>query len=262
MRRLHGIVYQLSSGSHLLADNLKHCRDFLLRIMSTPTSTILITGGTSGLGYQAALYIAKQQSNTQIILASRSNPDDAASTIFAATGHASVTFMALDLSSLSAVRSFVEAFTNAKYPPISALLLNAALQFPGKLNYTKDGYEATFGINHIGHALLFHLLYPQLAPSARIVFTASGTHDPAQKSGTPFPVYTNPEELARPSEAGGGLKTDGMVRYTTTKLCNVYWTYALQRRLEKDSRNSKPYRREDGGRDEIARSLTLRLQSK
>jgi NAD(P)-dependent dehydrogenase (short-subunit alcohol dehydrogenase family) len=89
--------------------------------------------------------------------------------------------------------------------------------------------EKTFAINHVGHALLFHLLAPHLDKGARIVLTSSGTHDPAQKSGLPDAKYTSAEELAHPPAESA--KTNGQQRYSTSKLVNILWTYALQRRL-------------------------------
>jgi NAD(P)-dependent dehydrogenase (short-subunit alcohol dehydrogenase family) len=141
-----------------------------------------------------------------------------------------VQFLPLDLGDLKNVRSFVKSWGEKKLPPIAILLLNAGLQFPAEIQYTADGFEATFGVNHVGHALLFHLLQPYLADEARIVITASGTHDPAQKSGLPDAKYTTAEELAHP--AGEGLTIDGKGRYSTSKLCNILWTYALARRLK------------------------------
>ena len=108
-------------------------------------------------------------------------------------------FLPLDLSNRAKVRSFVTTWESKHYPPIQALLLNATLQFPDGLRLTDEGLESTFAIAHVGHALLFHLLFHHLADNARVVITSSGTHDPAQKTGMPEPVYNTAEELARKS---------------------------------------------------------------
>lgn len=73
---------------------------------------------------------------------------------------------------------------------------------------------------------------PYLAPKARIVITSSNTHDPAQKTGVPDAVYTSAEELAHPSEEA--KKNPGRQRYSTSKLCNVLFMYAIAERLEKE----------------------------
>lgn len=197
--------------------------------MSKPTGTVLVTGGTTGLGYECALRIAQQCPQYQVVIASRSNKDNAAVSINKTTGHSNVEYLKLDLSSLAEVRSFAADYAKQGYPPITALVLNAALQIL-HLGYTEDKIESTFAINHVGHALLFYLMRPYLAEEARIVITASGTHDPAQKSGLPDAIYNSAEELAQPTKETE--KYTGRQRYATSKLCNVMWTYALQRRLE------------------------------
>ena len=194
------------------------------------TRAVLITGGTSGLGYHAALAIARQCPDHCIIIASRRDPNKSADQINRKLNQENVQFLHLDLGDLKNVRSFVRAWGEKQFPPISMLLLNAGLQYPGGVKYTVDGIEAAFGVNHVGHALLFSLLQPHMANEARIVVTSSGTHDPSMKTGVPDAKYTTAEELAHPTAAT--LKNPGRQRYATSKLCNVMWTYALHRRLQ------------------------------
>ena len=192
--------------------------------------SILITGGTIGLGYQAALEIAKQRPQYHMVLCSRTDPENAPASIKAATGHGNVTFRKLDLANLASVRQFVTDYTSEGLPPIGILLLNAGVQLTAaKVTYTDDGIETTFAINHVGHALLFNLLRPNLAKDCRIVVTASGTHDPAQKSAVPDAAYNTAEELANPTAESA--KNAGRQRYATSKLCNIMWMYALHKRL-------------------------------
>lgn len=198
--------------------------------MSNFNQSILITGGTSGLGFQAATILARQFKTARVIIASRKDPDLAADAINKKNGQNNVQFLPLDLGSSDNVRAFVKAWKDQKLPPISHLILNAALQFPDGVQYNSDGIEATFGI-HVGHSLLFHLLQPDFANECRIVVVASGTHDPAQKSGLPDAIYNSAEELAHP--VGESLNYAGRQRYATSKLCNILWTYALSRRVTK-----------------------------
>lgn len=197
--------------------------------MSISRGTIIITGGTAGLGYYTALNTARKCPQSRIIVASRTDLNSAAATINKTLGQSNVEFLLLDLSQSSNVRSFVKTYEEKKYPPIQALVLNAALQFPGDVTYTSDGVEATFGISHLGHALLFHLLKPHLADEARIIVVSSGTHDPAQKTGLPDAKYTTAEELAHPTAESA--KNPGRQRYATTKLVNIMWMYCLSRRF-------------------------------
>lgn len=199
--------------------------------MSSFTHSILVTGGTSGLGFHATTILARQFKDAKVIIAARKDPDLAAARINKKNGQKNVEFLPLDLGKHESVRAFAKTWNDRKLPPISHLLFNAGLQFPGDIQYTSDGIEATFGINHVGHALLFHLLQPSFANECRIVNVSSGTHDPAQKSGLPDAVYNTAEELAHPK--GESLKYAGRQRYATSKLCNVLWTYALSRRVTK-----------------------------
>ncbi|TPX11143.1 uncharacterized protein E0L32_008004 [Thyridium curvatum] len=195
----------------------------------TYARSALITGGTMNLGYYAALEIARQHPGWLVIICSRSDRKHAAESINRALNQRNVRFLPLDLSDSKKVRAFAEDWFSRNYPPIQALLLNAALQFPGKMVTTPEGLEATFAITHVGNSLLFHLLCPHLASNARVVVTASGVHDPAQKSGMPDAVYTSAEDLAHPPpKMANGPGTN---HYTNSKLANVLWTYALHRRL-------------------------------
>ncbi|KAI9710507.1 MAG: hypothetical protein M1820_002643 [Bogoriella megaspora] len=193
-------------------------------------SSILVTGGTTGLGYCAAVEIARQKPDAVVIIASRSSADDAAAKINKALNQSNVQYLPLDLSVLANVHEFASKFLAASYPPLSALVLNAGIAYPGTVEYTEDGLEKTFAVNHLAHALLFYLLRPHLCSTARIVITSSNAHDPAMKTGMPDALYLDASEAARPTERT--LKQPGRKRYTTSKLCNVMWMYALSRHVE------------------------------
>jgi NAD(P)-dependent dehydrogenase (short-subunit alcohol dehydrogenase family) len=106
---------------------------------------------------------------------------------------------------------------------------NAGVQVVSGTEWTADGFEMTFGVNHLGHFALVQGLLDELAHPARIVVVSSGTHDPSKHTGMPHPGYTSAADLARPrAEQSAG---DGRRRYTTSKLCNVLFTYELDRRL-------------------------------
>lgn len=190
----------------------------------------------AGLGYQCALSIARKHPEYQIVLASRSDPDSSADKANSLLGQSNVGFRRLDLSSIDNVRSFATNWEHNGFAPIHALVFKAALQFPGDIEYTESGYEKTFAISHIGDALLLSLLRPHLADTARIVIVSSGTHDPAQKSGMPHPTYNSAEELAHPTP--DSAKSSGRQRYTSTKLANVLYAYALHRRFTAINENS------------------------
>jgi NAD(P)-dependent dehydrogenase (short-subunit alcohol dehydrogenase family) len=194
-------------------------------------NTVLLTGGTSGLGYYAALNIAQKEPKYLVIITGRSNGKSSAQKINIQLNQKNVDFLPLDLSSTAKVRAFAESWATKNYPPITSLILNAGTQFIGPMETNEEGYEKTFMINHLGHALLFHLLTPYLAPDARITVTSTGLHNPilTQKIGVPDAVYTTAEELAHPNPETAHPK--GLQRYSSSKLATILWTYALARHL-------------------------------
>ncbi|CAD6572630.1 MAG: hypothetical protein TREMPRED_000589 [Tremellales sp. Tagirdzhanova-0007] len=197
-------------------------------------STILITGGSSGLGYSTALLLAKSQPHLQIVIASRTGIEATAS-INAWTKQSNCSYIPLDLASHASTRTFVTTYLSKGFPPISGLLLNAGYQRANKLELSADGIELQFAINHVNHALLFFLLQSQLLPTARIIIVSSSAHDPA-KARVPPPNFTTGEMAAHPPK---GAKDDtipeGQRRYALSKLCNVMFAYAI------DERKTQPW---------------------
>jgi NAD(P)-dependent dehydrogenase (short-subunit alcohol dehydrogenase family) len=83
--------------------------------------TVVITGGTSGLGYHCAIIIARQNPYYNVVLASRTDPNSAAESINKLLGHNNVNFLQLDLSNLALVRSFATELEKRAHPPIEPL---------------------------------------------------------------------------------------------------------------------------------------------
>lgn len=198
--------------------------------MST-AGTVLITGGTGSLGFHTAAAIAHAHPSSTIVITGRdaSAAGRKAAEIAERTG-AEVHGLALDMSSLEDVRRFVAALPAG--PPLCAVVCNAGLQVVDGLRTSRDGYEATFAVNHLAHFLLVQLLLPRLSAPARIVLVASDTHDPKRHTGMPAPRYLSARDLALPPpEQRDPSARAGRRRYTTSKLCNVLMTYELARRI-------------------------------
>jgi len=152
---------------------------------------------------------------------------------------ARVEAMPLDLAALASIRTFAQEISRRldadDLPALQGLVCNAGSQSAAQKSFTTDGFETTFGVNHLGHFLLVNLLLPKLAPTARIAVVASGAHDPAQKPGMVAPAWNATAALAK-GELGDAARNDsgvkaGQRRYTTSKLANVFFTYELARRL-------------------------------
>ena len=199
-------------------------------------NTAIVTGANTGLGFECARALAETR-NWHVIVACRSveKGREAIKRLFAQTWYKNLEAMTLDLASLESVRSFAKEYAAESRPPLRAIVCNAATQIVSGRTYTKDGFETTFAVNHLGHFLLVNLLLPQMAPPARIVVVSSGTHDPAQTTGMPPPVFKSARLLARPDEDSKPLNdpngTAGRRAYTTSKLCNLLFAYELERRL-------------------------------
>ena len=202
--------------------------------------TIVVTGGNGGLGYECAKAIAASGPEWRVVLAVRGpeKGERAALRIAEETGNPGVEAMRLDLASLASVRTFAaELARRHDLPPLRAVVCNAGLQIVSGTGYTEDGFEETFGVNHLGHFLLVNLLLRQLEAPARIVFVSSGTHDPKRRTGMPSPRYRGAQAFAYPDrypDPEGESESTGVVgrrRYTASKLCNAMCAYELDRRL-------------------------------
>lgn len=196
---------------------------------------LFITGGTSGVDYQCALAIARKHPSYQITIASRTDNGFCNHHQQLPRPKKDTTFHPLDLGSISNIRAFATHFSSSDRPPISHLVLNAVLQFTdGEIHKTADGFETTFGISHIGHSLLFHLLFPYFAKEARSRI-GNYERDARPRSEKPDANFTKAEKVVRPNAKKAG---EGERSYTTTKLCNVIWTYALAKRFSNLSQES------------------------
>jgi NAD(P)-dependent dehydrogenase (short-subunit alcohol dehydrogenase family) len=195
--------------------------------------TALITGGHAGLGLEAAMTLAEKKQN--LVLAGRNlaTVEKAAADIRTRFG-IRVAIVPLDLSSLASVRAAAadirRLIAEGQVERLDALLCNAGAQFRGPISYSKEAYEETFAINHLGHFLLVNLLLESLTGNARVVLTASGTHDPETMDGKLVGKALEPDAYLLANEGKQGKKpSSGGVRYATSKLCNVLFAYELNR---------------------------------
>ncbi|MEM6430605.1 MAG: SDR family NAD(P)-dependent oxidoreductase [Deinococcota bacterium] len=199
------------------------------------SKTVLITGGTSGLGYETAKTLVKQGWHVVITSRDPARGQQATTRLNEQTNSSNVIAKALNLGSQSSIHEVARELKTSLDQPLHAIVCNAGVSLAGITQYTEDGIEKTFGVNHLGHFLLVNLLLESLSKPARIIFVSSGTHIPdhtlARRLGTPAPIYTNAQELAYPNDKQGGRQVQSL-RYTTSKLCNVLCANELARRLK------------------------------
>jgi retinol dehydrogenase 12 len=165
----------------------------------------LITGASSGIGRVTAEALASR--GAKVWLACR----DAAKTApvlqaIANAGNQAELFL-LDLADLDSVRACAAAVL-ARGEPLQLLINNAGLA--GQKRLTRQGFEQTFGVNHLGHFLLTQLLLPRLLeqPHSRVVNVSSKAH--YNTRGIDF------TELRQPGKGFGALHA-----YAVSKLANV-----------------------------------------
>lgn len=180
--------------------------------------TVVITGGNSGIGLEAAVDLARR--GASVIITSRRADRGAAALedVRRRSGSDDVAVVALDLASLDSVRSAAEQLL-ATTERIDVLVNNAGAILSQRM-LTADGFEATFGANHLGHHLLTNLLLDRLVASApaRVVTVASLAHRGAWRG-------MSWDDLDR----SRGYNASGV--YAESKLANILFTRELASRL-------------------------------
>ena len=190
-----------------------------------PRRVAMITGGNSGIGFATVCKLAEK--GFVVILASRNQQASAQAIerIHAATPNAVVESIPLELASFASVRQCVSTFHFKGYP-LHILINNAGGSVPGKqASFTADGFELTFGTNHLGHFLLTNLLLEDLKRSApaRVITVSSELHNP-DHAGGPAPDFDY-------DNLKGEKYYHPQVFYRNSKLANMWFAYELQRRL-------------------------------
>lgn len=139
--------------------------------------TVIITGATSGIGYEAALALAK--TDATVVLASRNEEkgNRILEKIRQIYPSADVSFMCLDTSSQASVKKFCDEWLKTGRK-IDTLILNAGISNVPKREETADGFERQFATNYLGHFTMTALLLPCMNSSldARIIPVSSLAH--------------------------------------------------------------------------------------
>ena len=180
---------------------------------------VLVTGGNAGVGKETAVGLAARGARVVITSRNQQRGAGAVADIRARSGNDAVEVMPLDLASLPSIHDFARDFL-ARSERLDVLIDNAGLVM-GQRTETEDGFETTFGVNHLGHFLLTNLLLDRLRASvpSRIVVVSSHAHKQA-RHGLDFDDLQS-EQGYKPFDA-----------YSKSKLANIYFARELARRLE------------------------------
>ncbi|XP_056447564.1 retinol dehydrogenase 14 [Gadus chalcogrammus] len=173
--------------------------------------TVIITGGSSGIGKETAIALAMRGARVIIACRDTDKSEKAVREIKFKSHSLNVSHMELDLANLRSVREFCKSFLQRE-KRLDILVNNAAM--PSVLDWTDDGFSMCFGVNHLGHFLLTNTLLPRLkecAPSRVVTLTCSNYKyqklDFQDLNYNLLPFFT----------------------YCRSKLANIYFTQELAR---------------------------------
>jgi len=177
----------------------------------------LITGGNVGIGRITAIELAKK--GFKVVIAGRSleRTQPVLNHIKSLNVDEEAIFLPLDLASFASIRECAQFFLKLNLP-LHLLVNNAGVA--GLRGLTKDGFEMTFGINHLGHFLLTQLLLDKMQSSglSRIVTVSSRAHK--RTAGI------NWDALCQPTRSLTGIH-----EYAISKLANLLFSAELAKRL-------------------------------
>ena len=208
--------------------------------------TILLTGGTRGLGYATLEALLRADPSRHVILPARNLTAARAVTArltakyeSKVSGSTNLHLVECDLGDLASIRKAAaeigELLDQPGIPPLQVLAANAGVQRWREYATTADGFEVTFGTNLLGHYLLVRLLTERISRPGRIVLVSSSTHwgDFRHTWGmVAAPRWDAAEALARPAESARvASRAAATSAYSTSKLALIYLTHELARRL-------------------------------
>jgi NAD(P)-dependent dehydrogenase (short-subunit alcohol dehydrogenase family) len=181
--------------------------------------TALIVGATSGIGEEIARAIAAAGAALVITGRDPQKLDRVARSLSSLTAQR-VRTICFDLADLKSVAAAAQAL-RAELKAIHLLIANAGLLYMGnERRFTRDGFELTIGVNHLGNAAFILGMQDLIragAPS-RVVVVASEAHRRA--GADPF------------SDMMGERRFSGLHAYSRSKLANILFSRELARRME------------------------------
>jgi len=175
----------------------------------------VLTGATSGIGFETALQLASRKYHLVLISRSAEKGDKIRSQITSQIPGARIDLVTADLSLQKHIRRAAGEIT--QLTPRVDVLINNAGTWNSHRSITEDGTEEVFAVNHLSYFLLTHLLYPLLASSdySRIINVSSDSH---------FKGKIHFDDLSLENNY------HGLRSYAQSKLANVLFTYEMDRR--------------------------------
>ena len=190
------------------------------RIENLSGKTFVITGTTSGTGFEAAKILLSKGAKVTMLNRNPKKSENTIHTLKQALGNdILVNAITMDLSSQASVKKAAEMVI-ANEPQIDALICNAAIAQVPKQTFTEDGWESQMGTNHYGNFTLQALLYPLIEKSnGRIVTVGSMGYNLGIKT-----IQFDDMNWDKNYTANG--------MYSQSKLAQIMSVYELQNRLQ------------------------------
>lgn len=174
-------------------------------------TTTVITGATSGIGEATAFALAKKDHALYLLVRNLEKGEELKQRIINETGNKNIHIIYCDLTDLATVAAAADEL-KSKLFNVQVLINNAGGMF-NDFALTKDGFETTFQLNHLGHFLLTRRLMPLLEKGhARIINVSSDMH----RGGRPDFDDINDQQKYSPTKA-----------YSNNKLFNIYFSKSL-----------------------------------
>ncbi len=177
----------------------------------------LITGGTEGIGKAASKEIASRGATIALIGRNKEKTDGVAETLRAAGAERVETIIA-DMSKIAAVRDAAKRFKE-HFDRLDVLINNAGAVFLTR-QFSPDGYEMTFALNHLAYFVLTNEVLDLLkkTPGSRVVSTSSGAHAGGR---------IDFDDIAKCPSGRTGFQA-----YCDSKLANILFTRELAHKLD------------------------------
>jgi len=179
--------------------------------------TIVVTGGTSGIGEVAAIRLAEKGARIVLVARDKVRAEATMAKLKRANPSATHAVHFADLSSIAEMKRVASEIAAAE-PSIDVLINNAGAVFTTRQE-SVDGLEMTFAVNHMAYFVVTDVLLPKLkaTPGARIVSTASMAHSSGKVDFDDLQMRKSYSTFRA---------------YGTSKLMNILFTRELARRLE------------------------------
>ena len=185
--------------------------------MSMHGKVVVVTGSNVGIGLETAVGVAALQATTVLACRNQAKAEAAAKEVTRRTWNDDVHVVALDLADLASVRKAAEDILS-RWDRLDVLVNNAGGTW-SRRRLTAQGFEYTFGVNHLGHFYLTNLLLARLesdAPARVVSVTSIGHH--FARGGMRFDDLQSERSY------------EGMDAYCRSKLANVLFVRELARR--------------------------------